>query len=261
MAAALPLILLPPSEGKALGGTGDPWTAGAMAIDLDDERRRVIAALAAAMRGTEGERAKLLGVSGRALADASAVDRQVTKTPTLPAIERYTGVLYDALDHRSLTPAQRRRLAASVVIVSGLWGAVMPGDPVPAYRLKMSAALPKLGKLSSWWREPLTEVLVELGRGRPIWNLLPKEHDAAWAPPGDREQSVVRFLDRRVDGSLVAVSHDNKSLKGALVRHLLAHPNAQPADLAEWKHPARYRYNARASERDGATTIVAMVRR
>ena len=39
------------------------------------------------------------------------------------------------------------------MIVSGLWGAVMPTDPVPAYRLKMSATLPKLGKLSAWWRE------------------------------------------------------------------------------------------------------------
>jgi len=116
--AAPPLILLPPSEGKALGGSGVPWKLGAMAIDLDDRRRKVIAALATAMRGTEAERAKLLGVSGRTLADASAADRQVLKTPTLPAIERYTGVLYDALDHGSLTPTQRKRLAASVVIIS-----------------------------------------------------------------------------------------------------------------------------------------------
>src|SRR3954452_15706907 len=120
MAATLPLILLPPSEGKALGGTGLPWSRGAMAIDLDDRRRAVITALATAMHGTEADRATLLGVTGRSLADASAADRRVTKSPTLPAIERYTGVLYDALDHRSLTSAQRKRLPASVVIVSGL---------------------------------------------------------------------------------------------------------------------------------------------
>jgi cytoplasmic iron level regulating protein YaaA (DUF328/UPF0246 family) len=261
MAATLPLILLPPSEGKALGGTGDPWTPGVMAIDLDTQRWKVIAALATEMRGPESDRANLLGVTGRALADASAADRQVTKTPTLPAIERYTGVLYDALDHRSLTAAQRGRFASSVVIVSGLWGAVMPLDPVPSYRLKMSAVVPKLGRLSAWWREPLTRALVDVAKDRPVWNLLPKEHDAAWAPPPDREQYVVRFLDRQPDGSLVAVSHDNKSLKGALVRHLLAHPSARPSDLGTWRHPARYRYSARASERDGATAIVAMVRR
>jgi uncharacterized protein len=261
LATTIPLILLPPSEGKATGGTGAAWTSGAMAVDLDAERRKVIAVLATAMRGGEAKRAKLLGVSGQTLADATAADRHVTKSPTLPAIERYTGVLYDALDHGSLTAAQRRRLDASVVIVSGLWGAVMPADPIPAYRLKMSATVPKLGKLSTWWRESLTDALLALGRGRPIWNLLPKEHDAAWAPPGDREQYVVRFLDRRSDGSLVAVSHDNKSLKGALVRYLVSHATARPADLAGWKHPAGYRYSARASERDGATTVVAMVGR
>jgi cytoplasmic iron level regulating protein YaaA (DUF328/UPF0246 family) len=259
MVSKLPLILLPPSEGKALGGTDAPWSAGAMAIDLDDQRRRVIAALATAMRGGEPARAKLLGVTGSTLAAATTADRRVTRSPTLPAIERYTGVLYDALDHGSLTAAQRMRLEASVVIVSGLWGAVMPADPVPAYRLKMSAVLPKLGKLASLWREPLTEALTGLARGRAIWNLLPKEHDAAWAP--DREQFVVRFLDRRADGSLAVVSHDNKSLKGALVRFLLAHRSARPGDLAGWKHPAGYRYSARASARDGATTVVAMVRR
>src|SRR3954453_12928292 len=183
MAATLPLILLPPSEGKALAGTGLPWSPGTMAIDLDDRRRAVIAALSTAMHGTEGDRATLLGVTGRSLADASAADRRVTKSPTLPAIERYMGVLYDALDHRSLTAAQRKRLAASVVIISGLWGAVMPADPIPAYRLKMSAVLPKLGKLATWWREPLTSALTEVARSRAIWNLLPKEHDAAWAPP------------------------------------------------------------------------------
>jgi cytoplasmic iron level regulating protein YaaA (DUF328/UPF0246 family) len=259
MVSKLPLILLPPSEGKALGGTDAPWSAGAMAIDLDDQRRGVIAALATAMRGGEPARAKLLGVTGPTLAAATTADRRVTRSPTLPAIERYTGVLYDALDHETLTAAQRTRLHAGVVIVSGLWGAVMPADPVPAYRLKMSAALPKLGKLAPFWREPLTEALTGLARGRAIWNLLPKEHDAAWAP--DREQFVVRFLDRRADGSLAPVSHDNKSLKGALVRFLLAHPSARPADLAAWKHPAGYRYSARASARDGATTVVAMVRR
>jgi len=51
LATTLPLILLPPSEGKARGGTGVAWSSGTMAVDLDDERRKVIAALATAMRG------------------------------------------------------------------------------------------------------------------------------------------------------------------------------------------------------------------
>ena len=37
-----PLILLPPSEGKAAGGTGAPWAPGTMAVDLDALREKVL---------------------------------------------------------------------------------------------------------------------------------------------------------------------------------------------------------------------------
>jgi cytoplasmic iron level regulating protein YaaA (DUF328/UPF0246 family) len=258
---AAPLILLPPSEGKATGGNEPRWAAGAMRIDLDDQRRAVARALAAAMRGSEVSRRKLLGVTGPSLARATATNRTVLSAPTMPAIERYTGVLYDALDHHTLSSTERRRLGWSVVIVSGLWGLVMADDPIPDYKLKMGAVLPPLGKLSTWWRDALTARLLALARGRHIWNLLPKEHAAAWSPPADVEQWTVRFLDRGLDGSLVTVSHDNKALKGALVRFLLAHPDATPPDLRNWKHPAGYRYAARAIEGTDGTTLVSMIRR
>ena len=260
MATSLPLILLPPSEGKAPGGDGPPWERGSLSIDLDAERKRVIRALAAAMKGDEASRAKLLDVKGKALVAATAANRAVAKAPTLPAIERYTGVLYDALDHRSLSAAHRRRLDASVVIFSGLWGAVMPADPIPDYKLKMGAVLPPMGKLSTWWRRPLSARLAELAAGRHVWNLLPKEHALAWDPPAGLEQWTVRFLERR-NGALTTVSHDNKSLKGALVRYLLANPSAEPADLAAWKHPAGYRLDKKRTERRGSLTLLSLVKR
>ena len=258
--ATLPLILLPPSEGKAAGGGGSHWSTGSMAIDLDRERRAVARTLKVAMGGTEASRRKLLDVTGPSLARATEANKKALTAPTTPAIERYTGVLYDAIDHRSLSKPERRRLDSSVVILSGLWGLVTPADPIPDYKLKMGAALPPMGKLSTWWREPLTERLLKLAAERPIWNLLPNEHAAAWRPPADREQWTVRFLDRTADGSLVAVSHDNKSLKGALVRYLMANPTATPADIRRWKHPAGYRYASSATEtRDGVASI-AMIR-
>jgi cytoplasmic iron level regulating protein YaaA (DUF328/UPF0246 family) len=260
MATKLPLILLPPSEGKAPGGDGHPWERGSLSIDLDTQRARVIRALAAAMKGNEASRAKLLDVKGKALVAATAADRAVAKAPTMPAIERYTGVLYDAIDHRSLSAAHRRRLRASVVIFSGLWGAVMPADPISDYKLKMGAALPPMGKLSTWWREPLSARLAELAAGRHIWNLLPNEHALAWDPPAGLEQWTVRFLERR-NGALTTVSHDNKSLKGALVRYLLANPNAEPADLAAWKHPAGYHLDTKRTERRGSLTVLSLVKR
>jgi cytoplasmic iron level regulating protein YaaA (DUF328/UPF0246 family) len=251
-----PLILLPPSEGKALGGEGPPWAPGTMGFDLDARRERVLRTLATAMRGSATARRRLLGVKGAALATATEADRCAAISPTMPAIERYTGVLYDALDHRSLTVAGRRRLDASVVIVSGLWGLVTPADPIPDYKLKMGATLARLGKLSAWWRADLSARLAERAAGRAVWNLLPNEHAAAWRPPVTLRQWSVRFLEPGRDGSLVVVSHRNKLLKGALVRHLLAHPAATPSDLAGWRHPMGFRYDpTRDEERAGLTTL------
>lgn len=261
MSAKLPLILLPPSEGKAAGGEGPPWSSGTMTVDLDQDRAVVMAALVRAMRAPAAQRAKLLGVKGVALDAATEADRQVAGEPTLPAIERYTGVLYDALDHRTLERTARRRLDRSVLIFSGLWGLVGPADPIPDYKLKMGAALPGLGRLSTWWRPRITDALCRLTPRRRVWNLLPQEHAAAWAPDPVPDQYRVTFLERRSDGRLVAVAHWNKLLKGALVRHLLAHPQAGPEELAAWDHPAGYRLDPDRTARDGSVTELVFVQR
>ncbi len=259
MAPAL-LILLPPSEGKAPGGDGLPWAAGTMTLDLDERRERVLTAVETAMRGSESVRSKLLGVKGSALASATEANRRVREAPTLPAIERYTGVLYDALDAGSLPAAARRRLDGSVLILSGLWGAVAPSDRIPDYKLKMGATLPRLGKLATWWRDDLSEAIAERATGRRVWNLLPNEHAAAWRAPDGLPQWSVRFLEPGKDGTLVAVSHWNKSLKGALVRHLLTHPSTTPETLASWEHPSGYRYAPALDERRGDLTLLSLVR-
>jgi cytoplasmic iron level regulating protein YaaA (DUF328/UPF0246 family) len=220
-----PVILLPPSEGKAPGGRGAPWAPGRSALpELDSARARVLDALAAS------------GVDG-------GVD--LGKARTLPAIRRYTGVLYQALDWESLSPEARRLGNRSVLIASGLWGLSAPGDPLPAYRLKMSASLAPLGKLSTWWRPHLTAALAEHLAGRLVWDLLPAEHAAAWRPEGapPRRRVTVRF----VDAGGKTVSHWNKLLKGALVRHLLTERPAGPEALAGWEHPSGYRVDEASS--------------
>ena len=263
-----PLLLLPPSEGKSPGGDGPPWAPGTGVVTaLDPARRKVMGALAAAAKVPEADRSKLFGVKGDASAEATVAARTVRRSATMPAIERYTGVLYGALDHGSMTSRDRDRLAKQVLIFSGLFGVVGPADPIPLYKLKMGASLPGVGKLSTFWRPLLDEQLAAITGGRTVWNLLPNEHAAAWSGPvegsGSREV-VVRFLDDVERGGtrrLVTVSHWNKLLKGALVRYVVAHQLRDPDGLADFRHPEGYQLRPDLTETAGLRTTVSLVAR
>lgn len=271
--ATAPVILLPPSEGKAVGGTGKPLRIANLSFaQLEQQRTTLRAALGAAMKGKETARAKLLGVKGTALAAATQTNLELLASPTMPAIERYTGVLYDALDVASLTARDRKRLHKQVLLFSGLWGVLRPDDMIPDYKLKMGATLAPMGKLSTWWREPLTTALASFTSNAIVWNLLPKEHDNAWAPFSPAHASAtpaemfsVKFLDEGdpINGerSFTTVNHWNKLLKGALVRFILETGADDPKALATFRHPEGYRYDKSLTETSQSGTIISMVRR
>ena len=69
----------------------------------------------------------------------------LSESPTLPAIHRYTGVLYDALDIESLRGTALSRAYARLAIGSALFGLVGADDPIPAYRLSASSKLTRQG--------------------------------------------------------------------------------------------------------------------
>ena len=207
-----PLILLPPSEGKAAGGTGPAWSAGSMsAPELDDRRARVMAALVRAMAGSEKRRAALLGVKGEALAAATAADLDVADAPTLPAIERYTGVLYGALDLGSLpaalTASDRRGRCGSCQ-GCGVWSRRATRSPTTSSRCRRRC-LGWAGS-STWWRPAVTAALAPEVEGRTVWDLLPNEHRAAWAPtwsdPTRRARSSASASSTRSSATAAASS-------------------------------------------------------
>jgi uncharacterized protein len=225
-------LLLPPSEGKADGGGGPPWSpdAGRFGSALDSTRLAIVEALAA----TDGGSPRLLGVGGRHLVRAQAANRSLVGAPTLPAGRRYTGVVWDHLGPATLPAAAGRRAAASVVVLSGLLGAVALDDPVPDYRLKMGASLAPLGVLSRWWRPILSDVLAEFFARRVVIDLLPNEHRAACViqPGCARAHVTVTFVER----SGRAAGHDAKAAKGMLARHILIEGGDPRRAIESFRH-------------------------
>ena len=97
-------ILLPPSETKRSGGDGAPLDLGALALPgLGAKRHEVIDALVD-LAGDEEHARKVLKLSPKQAGDV-AHNRMLRSAATMPAVDRYTGVLYDALDAGSLVPA------------------------------------------------------------------------------------------------------------------------------------------------------------
>ena len=228
-------MLLPPSEGKATGGThSSTWQpdSGVFGAALGRHRLKLARSLAGAAGGDE----KLLGVGGKHLAEAQQANAILLSSRTLPASRRYTGVVWDHLDLASLPAPQRRRASTSIFVLSGLLGAVALGDPTPQYRLKMGGGgrLAPFGLLSTWWRPALSDTLNDALARRVVIDLLPNEHRAAWTPAPDRYRDGVRVVFVERYGKVAG--HDAKAAKGELARHLLLSIGDPIAALHAWRH-------------------------
>ena len=125
------LVVLPPSETKRTGGRRTPLDLDRLALPtLRPERDAVINALVALSEDADVA-AKVLKLSARQLSEIE-VNAALRHGPTLPAVDRYTGVLYDALDAAGLDAAGRRWLGKHVLIHAAAFGPVGALDKIPA---------------------------------------------------------------------------------------------------------------------------------
>ncbi|SDS44383.1 YaaA family protein [Agrococcus carbonis] len=194
------IVLLPPSETKAAGGTGASLTTAGLGYPgLAVARSRALAALDRLVAAGQD-------VSTPAKARAAADNAAVRTSPTMPAVERYTGVLYDALDAGSLAPAARRWVDEHVVIQSALLGFVRAGDLIPAYKVSEHSKLPgeRMRELWAHAGDELSGFALDL-RSKAYAQLAP----VAGAVPVEI-----------VSPEGKALNHWNKAGKGAFVRAL-----------------------------------------
>ena len=199
------------------------WTSLSFPV-LNTYRAKVLDALGTV--SAHEDALALLGV-GASLRDDVERNTRLHAEPAAPAHQVYSGVLYDALGYKSMTPAQRRRADESVLVISALWGAIRFADSVPAYRLSMSTALPDVGRLASFWKPQLTDALGSVAEGHLLVDCRSSTYAAAWAPPPASTVTVNVFTE--VNGVRKVVSHFAKHTRGELARHLLTRRGKAPA--------------------------------
>ena len=226
------LVLLPPSETKRDGGDGPALDLGALAFtELTAPRRAALAAVKALSRNLSAAAGMLR--LGPASAAEAARNRVLTTSATMPAIDRYDGVLFDELDAASLPPAARAFAGQHLAIGSALFGLSAALDPIPAYRLSHDSRLPgtTLGRI---WRAPLAAALA--ARSGLILDLRSEGYAALGPAPDRADVAYLRVVSEDPAGRKRALNHFNKKGKGAFARRLLLagidHPD--PASLLAW---------------------------
>lgn len=240
------LVLLPPSETKRDGGTLPPLDLDGLAFPGLREPRSVVVAAARDLADDAEAMMRALKLGPRQAAEVER-NRRVLESPTMPAIDRYTGVLFDALDASTLDGAAREYAAAHLAVHSALLGLVGGLDAIPAYRLSHDSRLPGL-RLKSAWRDPVSAVLAQHD-GLVVD--LRSEGYADLGPAPRRADSVyVRVVSAGDDGRRRALNHFNKRAKGLFTRRLLMdRPELQGRqDLIEWARGAGFVLDSPADE-------------
>jgi len=212
------LILLPPSETKRPGGRGAPVDARSLALPSLAPQRALVTDALVALSADEDEAARVLKLSERQRGEI-ADNAALRHAPTMPAVDRYTGVLFDALDAPSLSAAARRWLGAHVLIHSAPFGPVRATDPIPAYRLAASAAVPGIPPLRRVWADAVTAALAELAPS-VVLDLRSEAYAALGPVPVGVASAYLRVVTTGADGVVRALNHFNKHAKGELVRAL-----------------------------------------
>ena len=207
------LIVLPPSETKAPGGVDAPMSLSFPA--LDPVRTSLLDALTATPVDAQMSELKI-PASKRAEAEENLALRAA---PVMPALRRYTGVLYDALDASTLADEALSRLAVG----SALFGLVRAGDMIPRYRVSGGS---KVGgkTMRAWWGTAVSDVLAQQ-------DFVVDMRSGTYQQLGPVAGALTVRVEQADTGKVV--SHFNKQYKGELARALAPHAAASAEDVAD----------------------------
>ena len=210
-------ILIPPSEGKLSGGKYEKLST------ISDITKILINGI----NSYKDDLSKLYGVTGKALEKAIRTNKNILSSMTLPAIERYSGVVYKAIDYNSIE--NKNLFDERVLILSALFGLLSPKEKIPDYKLKIN----KLDT-TKLWKDELKGKLDDFF----VIDLLPKTH-----------RKVISYKDGIAVDFFITKNnikkpsgHNGKYIKGRFVRWLIENDIRSPDEFHKFSEDG-YIYN------------------
>ena len=204
-------ILLAPSETKKEGGRGTFELNSLLFEQINNTREEILKSyLSLIEQNNQEELSKLFGL--KKASDIAKYTIDVTKEPTLKAIERYTGVAYDYIEYPNLPQKAKEYIEQNVLIFSNLFGILQASDQIPLYRLKQGAQIADK-KVEKLYKQALKEPLDNYLRDEDILDIRASFYDKFYKP--SKSYTTLKFLK---NGKVV--SHWAKAYRGIVLKHI-----------------------------------------
>jgi len=136
------------------------------------------------------------------------------------AIERYTGVVFQHLDWKSLDLSPQNYINQNLRIISGLFGILKPDTLIPNYKLKMDVL-----SLTAFWQSYISN---HIKNEELILDLLPAIHRKTINV--GKNIVKINFMVNK-NGTLIQSAHAGKVVKGKFIRFLAQNNVHQLKDI------------------------------
>lgn len=243
------IILLPPSEGKKTNG--DETKAYRIVknlkkynyfTELESDREYVYNKLREAIGELlEIDLERIFDVKGKNLQIAVEIISDMLNEFTMPAITRYDGVMYKAIDYSGMNEKQKQKFDNSVIIVDGMFGLLKPYDYIPNYKLKISAKYLDVD-VTKFWKLQLRGIFDHIFKNKIVIDILPEAHRKVVTYNSAKEHYIISFCEIK-QGKLISQGHNTKQLKGELVKYICNKNSISLDDLKKFEHSLGYKYS------------------
>lgn len=249
------IILLPPSETKKKSGDETkPYRIVKNLkkynhfISLETDREYVYGKLREAIAEENSEEIeRTFELKGDKLHEAIDIISDLLNENTLPAIERYQGVMFNSIDYNSFKEPEKKNFDESTIFIDAMFGLLKTTDYIPNYKLKITSKFLDMN-ITKFWKERLEAYFDTLFREKLIIDILPQSHRKIVNYNGANVIKI-RFCTIKND-KLADVGHDSKKLKGEIIRYIISKNFIRREDLEEFSHSSGYKYSKEHSKDD-----------
>ena len=200
---------------------------------------------------TPPERQKLWNCSDAiARLNDERLEREHPSRPVAPALAAFSGLAYHYMAPSVLTDPAAGWVEQHLLILSGLYGVLRPGDGIVPYRLEMGARLQAAGhkNLYEFWGSRVAEAVFE--SGEPVLDLASEEYSRVvtrHVPAGARLVGTV-FGELQGD-KVIEKGTLCKMARGEMVRWLAERQAGRVEEAREFDH-LNYRFSPEHSSEE-----------